>query len=359
MDTLTHALSGALAARATAPAPRPDTLPVVRRCAVGMMAAAFPDLDFVAGFVSPVFYLYHHRGVTHSLLMLPLWAALVAWICTLVWRRDRERGWRAYYGVAALGVGIHILGDLITAYGTMIFAPLSDARVEWATTFIIDLWFTGTILAGLLASLVWKGSRVPAVAGMAVLAGYVGWQAVLQQEAVEFGRAYAREAGYSQPRVTAQPRPASPFNWMIVVEEGERLDYAVVRLARGAAPPPLPADAGFFQRIAAPYLPLDHARWVKTLRYGGNAGDAALAREAWSRPELEFFRWFAQYPVLYRVDRGNPSTCVWFQDLRFFTPGREVFPFRYGLCREEGGPWRLFQLSGEGVIPLHESARRR
>lgn len=357
MDTLTHALSGALAARATAPAPRPDTLPVVRRCAVGMMAAAFPDLDFVAGFVSPVFYLYHHRGVTHSLLMLPLWALLIAWLCALIWRRDR--GWRAYYGVAALGVGIHILGDLITAYGTMIFAPLSDARVEWATTFIIDPWFTGIIVAGLLISLAWRRSRLPAVAGLAVLAGYVGWQAVLQQEAVEFGRAYARGAGYSQPRVTAQPRPASPLNWMITVEEGERLDYAMVHLARGDPPQRPPADAGLMQRLASHYLPLDHARWVKTLRFGGNAGDAALAREAWSRPELEFFRWFAQYPVLYRVERGNPSTCAWFQDLRFFTPGREVFPFRYGLCRDEGGPWRPFQLSGESVIPLYESARQR
>ena len=351
MDTLTHALSGALIARATAPEPRPDTLPVLRRSVVGMMAAAFPDLDFVAGFVSPVFYLEHHRGVTHSLVMLPLWALLIAWICALIWRRDRS--WRAYYGVAALGVGIHILGDLITAYGTMIFAPFSDARVEWATTFIIDPWFTGIIVAGLLISLVLRRSRLPAAAGMAVLAGYVGWQAVLQHEAVELGRTYARGAGYSQPRVTAQPRPASPLNWMIAVEEGERLDYAMVRLAQGEALPPLPADAGFFQRIAAPYLPLNHAVWVKTLRYGGNAEDAALAREAWARPELGFFRWFAQYPVLYRVDRGNPSTCAWFQDLRFFTPGRGDFPFRYGLCREEAGPWRLFQLSGERVrIPV-------
>ena len=36
------------------------------------------------------------------------------------------------------------------------------------------------------------------------------------------------------------------------------------------------------------------------------------------------------------------SSCVWFTDLRFLTPGREAMPFRYGVCRERpGAPWRL------------------
>src|SRR3974390_1209086 len=52
MDTLTHALSGALLARATAPrqAP-PGSLP--RRVAAGFLAGASPDLDGVAGLFGP------------------------------------------------------------------------------------------------------------------------------------------------------------------------------------------------------------------------------------------------------------------------------------------------------------------
>jgi len=345
MDTLTHALSGALAARATAPQPSPATLPVGRRMLIGALAAAFPDLDFVTAYVSPIFYIQHHRGITHSLLLAPLWALLIAYVCSLVWRRDRS--WRAYFGVAAMGVGLHILGDLITSYGTMVFAPLSDARYAWDTTFIIDLWFSGILLVGLLVSWAWRGSRVPAAAALAVLATYVGWQATLQRVAVEFGRGYALGAGLQAPRVTAQPRPASPLNWMVFVEEGERLDYAMVRLADGAAPPPVPADAGFVARLSAPYLPLNHAIWVTTSRFGGNPQDASIARAAWQQPEFAFFRWFAAYPVVYRVDhggRGSADTCAWFQDLRFFTPGRSTFPFRYGLCREGEGPWRIYRL---------------
>ncbi|HZM45166.1 MAG TPA: metal-dependent hydrolase [Burkholderiales bacterium] len=354
MDTLTHALSGALLARASAPRSSPATLPGGRRMLVGALAASFPDLDFVTAYVSPIFYLQHHRGITHSLAFVPLWALAIACLCSLAWRRDRS--WRAYFGIAAMGVALHILGDLITSYGTMIFAPFSDARYAWDTTFIIDLWFSGILLAGLLASWAWRRSRVPAAAGLAVLATYVGWQATLQHVAVEFGRAYALGAGINAPRVTAQPRPASPLNWMVLVEEGERLDYAMVRLSQGEAPPPLAADAGFLARISAPYLPLNHAVWVTTRRFGGNPQDASLARAAWQQPGFEFFRWFAAYPVVYRVDhdgRGNPETCAWFQDLRFFTPGRSTIPFRYGLCREGEGPWRTYRLMEDNTkVPV-------
>ena len=77
MDTLTHALSGALLARATAPRDQPP-LSIPRRVAAGFFACAAPDLDFVIGFIGPVEYLFHHRGVTHSLLLLPLWSVCSA-----------------------------------------------------------------------------------------------------------------------------------------------------------------------------------------------------------------------------------------------------------------------------------------
>jgi inner membrane protein len=128
MDTLTHALSGALLARATAVQPAPHALPLDRRVVVGFFAAAIPDLDIVVSWISPLAYLYHHRGLTHSLLMLPLWALALARLCALLWRRDRS--WRAYFGVIALGLGSHIAGDWITSFGTMVLAPFSDTRFK-------------------------------------------------------------------------------------------------------------------------------------------------------------------------------------------------------------------------------------
>ncbi len=346
MDTLTHALSGALLARATAPAPAENVIPLRRRVALGAIAAAFPDIDVVASWLSPLSYLYHHRGVTHSLVMLGLWALLLAWLCTHVWRGGPSG--RAYAGIIAWGIAVHIAGDWITSFGTMVFAPLSDWRAALSTTFIIDLWFSGIIIAGLLASWLWRRSRWPAVAGLLVLCSYVVFQYVQQQRAVTFGEQFAAASGLRNARVSALPRPVSPFNWMVVVEEGERFHYSLVSLSRRDVPPPLAADAGFIARLAAPYLPLDRAVWLNSARFGA-VEHAVVAKEAMAHPKFEFFRWFAQFPVVYRVDAGNPHTCVWFQDLRFFTPGRATWPFRYGLCREIGGEWRAYELMGENA----------
>lgn len=342
MDTLTHALSGALLARATAP--QNDALPLARRVTLGALAAAFPDIDFVTSYVSPLTYLYHHRGVTHSLLMLPLWAVAVGFLCALLYR-DRAR-WHSYALLIGAGIAIHILGDLITAFGTMIFAPLSDARIAWSTTFIIDLWFTGIIVTGLLLSAAWRRSRLPAVAGLAVLCGYVGLQYVQQQRALEFGAAYAREQGWRDAVVSASPRPVSPYNWMVIVEAGERYRYALVNLRRDV---PRTDTDGFIAALDAAYLPLSQAAWVDASRFGGSETERAFAREAWSAPGFAFYRWFAAYPALLKVERNGTESCAWFHDLRFLTPGRASWPFRYGHCRDGAGDWRLYRLVGEAV----------
>ena len=251
----------------------------------------------------------------------------------------------------AWGIAAHIAGDWITSFGTMVFAPLSDWRAALSTTFIIDLWFSGIIIAGLLASWLWRKSthaRWPAVASLGVLCAYVGFQFAQQQRAIDFGEEYARQSGLRNAVVSALPRPVSPFNWMVVVEADERYHYSLISLSRREAPPPLPADAGFFTRMGAPYLPLDRAAWVQAARHG-SPEQAALAKEVLTHPQFAFFRWFSQYPALYRVDAGNPHTCVWFQDLRFFTPGRATWPFRYGLCRENGGEWRAHELMGDNT----------
>lgn len=279
--------------------------------------------------------------------MLVLWALLLAWLCSRVWRRGP--GWRAYFGVIALSIGIHIAGDWITSFGTMVLAPFSDWRASLSTTFIIDLWFSGIIIAGLLASWVWRRSRHarwPAVAGLALLCGYVLFQYTQQQRAITFGEQYAAKSGLRNAKVSAVPRPVSPFHWMVVVDDGERFHYSLVSLTRREVTAPLPPNAGLIARMGVPYLPLNRASWLTGARYG-SAEQEAVARAVMEHPRFAFFGWFAQYPVLYRVDAGNPSTCVWFQDLRFFTPGRASWPFRYGMCRESGEDWRPYELLSE------------
>jgi len=335
MDTLTHALSGALLARATVPRDAPPRS-VPRRIAAGFFACAAPDLDFVLGLASPVVYLEHHRGVTHSVLLAPLWALLLAWLLAKLLREPR--GWKALYGVCLLAIGAHILGDLITSFGTIIFAPVSDARYAWGTTFIIDLWFTGIIAVGLLASLAWRASRIPAAAAGAVLAAYVGFQAVLKGEALDYAREYAARQGWSG-EVSALPRAVSPFNWTVYSSDEAAHRFAHVNLRRTEPAPPAHDLVG---RLDAAFQPLALARWETRTRYGESAEVQRLAREAWASPALGFFRWFAGVPAFDGL--GTGSTCVWFVDLRFVNPGRDWVPFRYGACQAgPGAPWRAHE----------------
>jgi inner membrane protein len=329
LDTLTHALSGALLARATAPKDAPArSLP--RRVAAGFFAAAAPDLDFVIGFIGPVEYLVHHRGATHSILLLPLWALLYSWVLSKMLKEPG--GWRALYGVTAMALGAHIVGDLITSFGTIILAPFSDWRAGIGTTFIIDLWLSGVIIAGLAASAIWRRTRVPAVAAFALLAGYIGFQAIQKEKALDFGAQYAASRGLAGARVTVHPRPVSAFNWTVFVSDERDHHFAHVNLVREIPRSYQPGD-GFVARLDAPYQPLAQARWETRPRYGSDE-----ARQALESPELAFFRWFADLPAYDGPDPG--SGCAWFVDLRFLTPGRDWLPFRYGACRESGA-WRL------------------
>jgi inner membrane protein len=341
MDTLTHALSGALLARATAPKDAPPrALP--RRVAAGFFACAAPDLDFVVGFLGPVEYLVHHRGPTHSLVLLPLWALVLSWVLSKLLREPG--GWRALYGVTALALLAHIVGDVITSFGTIVLAPLSDWRAAIGTTFIIDLWFSGIIVAGLVGSLIAR-NRIPAMAASVLLAGYVGFQYLQKQEALALGEAYARSLGLREARVTAHPKPVSPFNWTVFVTDESAYRYAHVNLVRTEPRAFRPGD-GFIARIDSPYLPKAQARWVERPRYGATPEAQALARDALHSEALGFFRWFADLPAFDGVTEG--STCVWFVDLRFLTPGREAMPFQFGACRETDGPWRAYERQGSG-----------
>lgn len=325
MDTLTHALSGALLARAVVPPGRS----VQRYVAAGFLACAAPDVDLLWT-RAPLDYLLYHRGVTHSLVLLPLWALGLAWLLAKIVREPL--GWRALYGITAGALALHIAGDLMTSFGTMILAPFSDWRAAIGTTFIIDPWFSGIIVAGLVASLFFKTGK-PSIAALAVLAGYVGLQYVLKEQALDFARTHARELGLKEVQVHA--RPVSPFNWTVFASDDEKHDLANVNLVRRTPKTWHPGD-GFVTRLDASYLPLDSAVWITRYRYGTT--DAPRAREAWNSQALSVFRWFAAVPAF----DGREGDCYYFVDLRFATPGREPVPFRFGACAAPGG-WRLSQ----------------
>ncbi len=340
MDTLTHALSGALLARATEPhVRRADQLPRHWRMLVGFLTAAFPDSDFIFNFADPLTYLSMHRGVTHSIILLPLWAALLALIFFYLARKRYP--WKAFVGMCALGVGAHIAGDVITAFGTMIFAPFSNWRLQLPTTFIIDLYFSGIIVLGLIASAIWRRTRAPAVIALGALASLVAFEGFQHQRAVAVGAAYIDAQRLDGARAQAIPQPLSPFNWLVVVEQEKTYHLATINLVRDETLAPS-QDAGWLARIDASYSPVKNAHWLQVSRYGTD--DESLVETVWRLPSLARYRDFAMFPALLRIEHAPERTCVWFNDLRFLMAER-VNPFRYGACQRAGDmSWKVYRL---------------
>ena len=171
-----------------------------------------------------------------------------------------------------------------------------------------------------------------------MLIAYVGFQYLQREKAVEFGERTARSLGLGGATVNVQPRPVSPFNWTVFVSDAEAHRFAHVNLNRLEPRSYRPGD-GFVAMLDSVYEPLSAAHWETRTRYGEGA-TKALAREAWNSPAMAVYRWFADLPAFDGTSAG--STCVWFIDLRFYTPGRATQPFRYGACRDRPETaWRL------------------
>jgi inner membrane protein len=382
MDTLTHALSGALVARLLATA-HEDTLGAAAPLSgpatsgrfsapwdghaggprlwqfvlTGFIAGAFPDIDSLAQLAGDVAYLRHHRGITHSLLALPLWAALLACLMASVFAATRAQrgGWKSLYLVCASALALHIAGDWITQFGTMLLQPLSDARFGLGAMFIIDLSFTGILLGALLLAAVFAKRRWPAALGLLAASAWVCLAWVGQQEAMDVGRAHAKAQGMTATNVSVMPRPASPFNWTVTVFDGRTYHLAHVNTRRSE---PLTAgpDANFIRRFSAPYQPVTLARWEQVPRFGAE-GTPAWVQEAWQHEAWAFYRWFAQTPALISAAAeplagGGTQRCAWFRDLRFEFPGRGESPFRYGICLLPGGQAEVYRLEGGQRRPV-------
>ncbi len=154
MDTITHGIAGALIGKA---AFRGEDMfashPMNRGRIVTwclMLGAIFPDSDVLRDLFSHdrLLVITWHRSLTHSLIMLPLWALLLAAI-TRAFANSRKweaPGFAALTGIYAVGILSHILLDLVTSFGTMIWSPLAWSRPAWDLIFIIDFTLTAILL---------------------------------------------------------------------------------------------------------------------------------------------------------------------------------------------------------------------
>ena len=115
----------------------------------------------------------------------------------------------------------------------MILAPFSDWRAALGTTFIIDLWFSGIIVAGLIAfRVVFQKQDSGGGGEPSCWRGMSAFNTCKSSAPSNSGRSTPARRACQDARVTVHPRPVSPFNWTVFVSDDEAHRFAHVNLVR-------------------------------------------------------------------------------------------------------------------------------
>lgn len=344
MDPVTHIAAGVSLSRLLrSPSPR-------RAAILALGFALLPDVDFLLLFLDQTSYLRHHRGLTHSLFVLPLWALLggllARWLGGRVWFRP----------AVALGLAVlasHLFLDLLTSYGTQLLSPFTRDKFTLDWLFIIDLYLLLLLAPGAVAGFLGSARRWPAVLSLTLACGYlalVGWY---HHEALRQGR---RLFGPEAVSVAALPQPLSPRRWHLVAALPGEWRQSFVELPWQGANPhfnPHPPRELVVRPSSPPRAPA--VSWrppgeAVVLRWPALKWEAPLSPDAaWL---LGRFFEFARFPQLALLEDHPGRLSATWVDLRFTVPGA-AFPFSLTLDLDETGRlvdyewgrgrrWRIF-----------------
>ena len=369
MDTITHGIAGALIGKAIFNGN--DVFPPVdmdkRRIATWavMLGSIFPDSDVFVDLFShnELLMITWHRSLTHSLLMLPIWSVLLAFATGALarWRKWDAPSFLKLTGLYAVGILSHILLDLVTTFGTMIWSPLEWSRPAWDILFIVDFTFTAILLVPQLlawayedpehtrrrALLMWAiftpapflisrlaeivgapiapmavflaivlftvvfllpalrgwGLRVPyrswSSVGLALATAYILSAAFAHHVALTRIRDFAQQEKLDVNAIGALPLPPSLWHW-----------DGLVRAPRGVYEVRMDLTAGLLSHAST-----TNATAIEHTFYP-DAQSNSFILEARRLPEVQKVLWFARFPVT-RFHQEGPDAIVEFSDLRF------------------------------------------
>ena len=311
MDTITHALSGAVVAR-TGLGRSLGKGPGGAGAVAIFVGALLPDIDhFPLIFFGWEGYLKHHRGFTHSALgSLVLALVLALAIKVYYGRKERERPMpvSGLFLLSLLAIWLHIFLDLITSFGTMLLYPFSLKRFSLDLVFIIDLYVSAIFFLPLLLGWIINNHRERLARGFLLLFSLyllLAWQ----NHSTALNRAETEARGVNPPRelirAEAYPAPLSPFNWMVVSETSD-VFYLYRDILRGG-----PIES-FEKNLSDPFI------------------EAASAVGS-----VRTYLWFADFPLA-RSFATPEGQRVEFFDLRFYSlPPRR--PFLLKVDFDSGG----------------------
>jgi membrane-bound metal-dependent hydrolase YbcI (DUF457 family) len=179
MDPVTHGITGALLGKACF-SERQGRVATF----AATLGALFPDVDIVGELFSrdPLALIKDHRGITHSFVALPFFAALLGWLTRKAARRLGIESPSASMLtlIYAVGIASHILLDAMTSFGTRIWDPISKQRIAWDLLFIVDFTFASIVLVPQVVAWIYRDrgknlSRATVMWVLFSLSAFVVW----------------------------------------------------------------------------------------------------------------------------------------------------------------------------------------
>jgi inner membrane protein len=154
----------------------------------GIIAANLPDIDlaYVAVTASPIGYLLHHRGHTHTLPGLLVLAAALAGVYSFfpAVRNMRFPGRLRFLLLIAIALASHLALDSLNSYGVHPFYPFDNTWKYGDALFILEPWLW--IVLGIAVA--WNGhsrtARLAAVVPIVILLATTASIGVVPLEAV-------------------------------------------------------------------------------------------------------------------------------------------------------------------------------
>ncbi|MBU9723782.1 MULTISPECIES: metal-dependent hydrolase [Bacillaceae] len=114
-----------------------------------VVGSQIPDIDVVSQlWDTQGQYQMWHRGVTHSIFMVPVFSFLIYMFTRWKWGVRS----RLYLWLGMLAVFIHSTSDLFNAWGTGYLEPISQMRITFGTVPIVDFVIWGILLIGFLVA---------------------------------------------------------------------------------------------------------------------------------------------------------------------------------------------------------------
>ena len=223
MDVLTQGLVGGVLAQsfATKSEKKIATL-------VGVVAGLLADADILIRSSSdPLLNIEYHRHFSHSLVFIPVGAAIAM---LLLWPFARRHlSAKRLYLFCLAGYSISGVLDACTSYGTHLFWPFSGERVALNIISIVDPVFTLILLVTLLTGLR-LGQRQVAYAGLALCIMYLGIGFVQLQRAEQVADALREQRGHLAMQFVVKPTLANLVLWRSVYIHGDLIHVDAIRV---------------------------------------------------------------------------------------------------------------------------------